>query len=117
LLSESNGTTVADLIARIDQEHQLTLDTLPAQQREAIVNSVAIWWGIPMALWFGVGYTSPWWRPLIVRRRQVIGAIILVLGAGSLVAGLVDSDSFAGGLGAMMLVGGFLVWRNKPTER
>lgn len=63
----------------------------------------------PMGLWYAVGFTAQWWKPYFVHKRRSIGAVVLVLGAGTLVAGMTDSNSFLSGLGAMMLVGGFLV--------
>jgi hypothetical protein len=114
LLTQANALKVAEKISQIDAEHTELLNTLGERQFNAVALPVVTRWAAPMALWYGIGFTAAWWRPFFIARRQLVGGTILILGAGSLVSGMMDSDSFAGGLGAMMLVGGFLIWKSGP---
>lgn len=112
-LSQSQAKKVGESIARIDAEHERALTELPMRQLEAVARAVALAWVIPMGLWYALGLSAQWWRLFFVRRRRVIGASVLVIGAGLLVTGIMESDSFGGGFGAMMLVGGFLLYRQE----
>lgn len=115
LLTEPHAQFISEWITRYDQQYEQALTKLPRREFESISTVVVVAWVMPIGLWYVAGFSAQWWRPFLVRRRRTIGAIVLVLGAGLLVAGMMDSDSFAGGLGAMMLVGGFLVWRSEVS--
>lgn len=78
-----------------------------APQQPVTVPPVVWLAGIGALLWA----TSRWWVPWARKRARVLSSALVVLGSGALVAGLMDSDSAAGAIGAMMLVGGLLAWK------
>lgn len=78
---------------------------------------LALAWALPLAIWYGIGATAPRWRPLVKSNRSVIAAVMFVLGAGTLVVGFINSDSFSGALGAMALVTAYFVRGSQPSSR
>lgn len=113
VLAPPNDESIPQEIQRIDSEHERALMTLRTRQFEAVAGGVTRGWMIPMAALYALGYTAQWWQPFLTRRRRTIGAIVLVVGVGVFVTGLMESDSFQGAIGAMMLVGGFLLTRQE----
>jgi hypothetical protein len=85
------------------------MTTLRNRQSGVIATAIAWRWLLPMGVWYALGFSARWWSPFVRQQRQVIGVVLLILGAGMLVAGMMDSDSLQAALGTMMLVGGFLM--------
>jgi len=87
--------------------------SLPDRRFSTVLANVLGFWLVPMAVLYGFGSLVPRVWPFLLRNHQNVGMALLVLGAGVLVTGVMGSSSVAGGLGAMMLVGGFLAWRSE----
>lgn len=113
-LSQANADAIADSIGRIDKRYADALATLPAEQRKFVAGRLALRWALPLAVCYGLASLMPVWWPTLRRRRRVFAPLLLVLGSGILVAGVVEANGLFGGLGAMMIAGGWLMLR--PTN-
>lgn len=103
-LESEQVASIATSLANADSRHQQQVSTFRSRQLKAIGTRLLFAWALPMGMWFGVGSTASRWRPLLRTHRQVIPGIMFVVGAGALVVGFIDGNSFSGGLGAMVLV-------------